>query len=346
MFSPVFDGNPLILRIGSDVMDTFDIAEARRALIEKYLQGNGLQPTTANNGTNKHSITTKENLRGRVVPIKAQGSRLPFFFLHGDWRGQAFYCFPLARDLEPDQPFYTIEPYTFEDLKYLPSIEEIAAIHLKSLRAVQPEGPYFLGGWCNGALIAYEVAHQLHAQGQQVSLLAMVDMMKPGRLRSIRRTVKIFCKLARLGQDKELDSFLLIRHIYRCLRYSHYRRLKASELSQANEQSEHKEAQSFFALAWLTLLFSASEGLRQDYESLVDWLNANYIPDPYTGPITFFWTDEDFLRRNRWSKSSKMGVPEVYFLPGNQITSRTEHLPAFAEQLNMCLSKAQKTKKN
>src|SRR6185503_2382423 len=54
-------------------------------------------------------------------------------------------------------------------------IEEMAAHYLEAIRSVQPDGPYLLGGWSMGGVVAYEMAQQLAAQGQQVSLLALLD---------------------------------------------------------------------------------------------------------------------------------------------------------------------------
>lgn len=61
----------------------------------------------------------------------------------------------------------------------------------------------------------------------------------------------------------------------------------------------------------------------------------------------FFWTDEEPHRRERWrtliAAKTKANEVEVHIIPGNHITSRTEHLPVLAERLRMCLSKAQAT---
>ena len=56
-----------------------------------------------------------------------------------------------------------------------PTLEVMAATHRESLRSLQPKGPYILGGFCNGAMIAYEMARQLHAEGETVDLLILID---------------------------------------------------------------------------------------------------------------------------------------------------------------------------
>src|SRR5438105_9094732 len=119
----------------------------------------------------------ERGVRTPVVPLHTGGSRRPFFFLHGHYLGTAHYCLPLARALGPDRPLYALDPYRLDDLAVPPPLEEIAATHLEALRAIQPAGPYLLGGFCNGGLVAYEMARQLHAAGQTVDLLVLMDPM-------------------------------------------------------------------------------------------------------------------------------------------------------------------------
>jgi thioesterase domain-containing protein len=110
-----------------------------------------------------------------LTAIHAGGSRLPFFFLHGDFNGGGFYSAALARHLGPDQPFYAIHPHGLDGRVMRLTIEAMAEDHLTSVRAVQPRGPYLLGGHCNGGLIALEMARRLLAEGDRVSLLAVLD---------------------------------------------------------------------------------------------------------------------------------------------------------------------------
>ena len=168
-----------------------------------------------------------------LVAIQTSGSSRPFFFLHGDYFNGAFYCFPLARNLGPEQPFYALEPYRFDVLEDPPTLGAMAAAHLESLRSIQSEGPYLLGGFCNGGLVAYEMARQLHAQGETVDLLVLIDPTLVSHRRPMRRAFDRFGKLMRLHQDEQLYWFLWLRHmyrylqhIYRYLRFPRYRRSK------------------------------------------------------------------------------------------------------------------------
>jgi thioesterase domain-containing protein/acyl carrier protein len=115
-----------------------------------------------------------------LVEIQASGSKPPFFCVHGHG-GHVLLFRNLARELGPDQPFYGIQavgldgrepPYT--------RFEDMARHYIEEMRSVQQNGPYFIGGYCLGGPVAYEMARQLHAQGEKVALLVMLDAFRPG----------------------------------------------------------------------------------------------------------------------------------------------------------------------
>ena len=72
-----------------------------------------------------------------------------------------------------ESPFLEI-PETF-DL----SIQEMATIFIRSIRRIQPQGPYLIGGWSAGSIYAYEVAHALMRAGETISALVILDMRAP-----------------------------------------------------------------------------------------------------------------------------------------------------------------------
>ncbi len=161
-----------------------------------------------------------------IIAIQAGEAKQPLFFLHGQWRGDAFYCYPLARALGKEQPFYAIPPYQLSDVTVAPTMEEIAATHIKALQSVQPYGPYTLSGWCNGALVAYEMARQLHAQGQAIDSLILVNpsaLTASWRLKSACKLISRIGRLLHLSLDKQLNCFLRLNHISLYLLYADYR---------------------------------------------------------------------------------------------------------------------------
>jgi thioesterase domain-containing protein len=82
----------------------------------------------------------------------------------------------LVRHLDEDQPVYGFQSQGLDGRqKILTSIKEMASHYITEMRSLQPDGPYYLGGYCMGGQIAYEMACQLHTMGQRVALLAMFD---------------------------------------------------------------------------------------------------------------------------------------------------------------------------
>jgi amino acid adenylation domain-containing protein len=114
-----------------------------------------------------------------LVPLQPAGDKPPFFCVHPVF-GVVLPYYELACHLGTDQPFYALQPYGLDGLHSpLTSIEEMADRYVTALRTVQPQGPYQLGGWSFGGLVAYEMAQQLHRAGEQVSLLAILDTLAP-----------------------------------------------------------------------------------------------------------------------------------------------------------------------
>ncbi|HEV7474838.1 MAG TPA: amino acid adenylation domain-containing protein [Pyrinomonadaceae bacterium] len=117
-----------------------------------------------------------------LVAIQPEGRKQPLFFVHPV--GGSVICYSgLARHLGLEQPFYGIQIPGLDGPTEEPltQIEAMAARYLEELRTVQSEGPYMLGGWSMGGVVAFEMAQQLRRQGQEVSLLALVDSRAPIR---------------------------------------------------------------------------------------------------------------------------------------------------------------------
>ncbi|HEU4322800.1 MAG TPA: amino acid adenylation domain-containing protein [Roseiflexaceae bacterium] len=110
-----------------------------------------------------------------LVAIQPKGNRRPFFCVHPV--GGNVLCYAeLARRLGDDQPFYGLQARGLEGGQP-PSdtIESMAALYIEAICAQQPAGPYLLGGWSLGGVVAYEMARQLQARGEEVALLALID---------------------------------------------------------------------------------------------------------------------------------------------------------------------------
>jgi len=110
-----------------------------------------------------------------LVPMQAHGTKPPLFLAHG-LTGNVLSFYRLRHYIQDDQPMYGIQAYGLSSGRAsLLSIPEMAAHYVQEVRAFQPDGPYYLGGFSGGGLLAYEMAVQLTAAGERVAFLALFD---------------------------------------------------------------------------------------------------------------------------------------------------------------------------
>lgn len=122
-----------------------------------------------------------------LVPIRPARpdlpARAPLFLIHSVG-GNVMNYRVLARALPADLPVYGLQAVGLDGVTApLTSIAAMAARYLDEILAVQPRGPYRLGGGSMGGVIAFEVARRLRALGQPVELLLMFDSAVPDLLR-------------------------------------------------------------------------------------------------------------------------------------------------------------------
>lgn len=141
-----------------------------------------------------------------MVAVKATGSRKPFFCIHG--RAEA-----LVRYMDEDQPFYWLHHKQDGKNNKDFSVEEIARLHLRDIKSVQPEGPYNLAGFSIGGMLACEIAHQLEQAGEQVALLTLFDPTPPRVTKSFQSRVQ---KLTR--SDGRITPQWIARKVFKVLR--------------------------------------------------------------------------------------------------------------------------------
>ncbi|AGY58438.1 non-ribosomal peptide synthetase [Gloeobacter kilaueensis] len=115
-----------------------------------------------------------------LVTLQPLGKELPFFCVHP--AGGGVLCLvDLARQSGAERPFYGLQvPAVDQEVELHASVESMAADYLQALRAVQPHGPYALGGYSMGAAVAFEMALRLEAEGERVAVLVVLDLAAPG----------------------------------------------------------------------------------------------------------------------------------------------------------------------
>ena len=110
-----------------------------------------------------------------LVPLNAKGSKPPFFLLHSHG-GNILEYHPLANLIKDDRPVYAIQcrgldGSPVEDM----DVEDMAATYLKEIRSIQPNGPYYLGGYCFGGYLSLEIAQLLKAEQEDVNLMVLIN---------------------------------------------------------------------------------------------------------------------------------------------------------------------------
>jgi thioesterase domain-containing protein len=208
----------------------------------------------------------------------------------------------------------------------------MAACYITAMQTVQLEGPYFLGGWSMGGLIAFEMAQQLHEQGQEVALLALLDARMPipdekfaeedfeARLlvdvdRYFGLSLDPQESLARLPKDELLTRVLE----------------QAKRASLIPQEIEISQAHRFIQL------------LKSDFRATQD-----YVLKRYPGRVTLFKASEELAGTSPdptlgWNEWAAGGV-EVHVVPGNHATMVYKpHVEVLAEKLRACLNQVQST---
>ena len=112
----------------------------------------------------------------RATVLRAGGSRPPFF-----WLSEPHAALSLVAEIGPDQPFITVALDLAEkqELSDSPRLADIGSRLVKLIRAQQPQGPYYVGGYCTSGIVAFEVASQLDAAGCEVGLVVMLHSTNP-----------------------------------------------------------------------------------------------------------------------------------------------------------------------
>jgi thioesterase domain-containing protein/acyl carrier protein len=165
--------------------------------------------------TNKHWAPPWSSL----VPLQPLGSKPPIFFAHG-WGGDVYSFLGLAQLLAPDQPAYGLQAVGLDgkSARHI-TVEDMAAHYVKEVRSFQPEGPYYLGGYSMGGVIAFEMAQQLHRLGQRVALLGLLDCVPIG----VIPWAVYALQMASYIPDRCLFHFRQWRELPRCERFDYFR---------------------------------------------------------------------------------------------------------------------------
>ncbi len=280
-----------------------------------------------------------------ILRVNDAGSRTPFFYLHGDLSGGGFYSMKLSRALGPDQPFYVMPPQDIRTLPAAPTIEEMAAAHLQALRAVRPKGPYVIGGFCIGGLVAFELARQIKTSGDTVEMLLIIDSAPESRmLRMLRRLA------SRMGSLCHWDDHEKVRRFGRWAIW-HTRLAQATSRESAGQapRSFSQRCGAVFDVLRNRLSFKkktpapvesgSSNQIERDLPSAFQWASAVYRPKPYDGPVALLLSEDVIGEESNPSREWQEFAPKttIVALPGSHLECITEHVETLAKEIQDCL---------
>jgi acyl-CoA synthetase (AMP-forming)/AMP-acid ligase II/thioesterase domain-containing protein len=261
-----------------------------------------------------------ENTEPTLVQIQPLGWAPPFFCVHG-LGGEVHSFAALARHLVPDQPLFGFRtPAEDGYLRPFSQIETMATHYVAEMRRVQPEGPYHLGGYSMGAVVAFEMCQQLRAQGQRAALLVLIDQSTPVLpSRHPGRTgpgyvVEFLANLPLWVRDELLyptTKGFLVR-LMRQLRVA--RRKISGSWSSDTPTSSGTQIASRFDVSRISEQF---RGVLEAHDVAVQ----KYVPRPYPGPATLIRARTRPLFRPHgddlgWGRYVQGGL-EVIRVPGN-----------------------------
>ncbi len=273
-----------------------------------------------------------------LVMINGGGSRKPFFCVHAAG-GNVLEYHDLARLLGPDQPFYGLqakgldgqsEPHT--------TIKEMAAHYLNELREVQPEGPYLLGGRSSGGTIAFEIACQLEAAGEEVALLALLDTFPAGYFKLLPGNSSLGQRLAR--RAKKWQSHLTN---LRGLNAADKVQYLATKLRYAPAKAKHKIYRRAYKI--YQKIGRPLPTVLKNIEEINFTAVKDYKPQIYSGDVTLLLASDltaDYDSKDGWRELVRGNI-ETHEIPGNHLNIIKEPgVRVLAEKLHESLSKAGK----
>jgi non-ribosomal peptide synthetase component F/thioesterase domain-containing protein/acyl carrier protein len=259
---------------------------------------------------------------GVLVPIQPHGDLPALFCVHG-LGGEVLSYYHLARCLGPRQPLIGIQAPPLPRLKArVEPLADLAARYLEAVREAQPRGPYHLGGYSYGSILAFEMARQLRSRGEAVGLVALLDGPSPlvARTAPERSDAAMLAAMARnLAVQSGCPLALAERDLAGL----------AERQAIAHILAELKRAALIpmeFELSWVDRMLRGAR--------LRDAALRCYQPSPYDGTLTLFRSTEVELDDSRAWREAGLAVSdrtlgwealstrpiEVHLIPGHHAT--------------------------
>jgi thioesterase domain-containing protein/acyl carrier protein len=280
-----------------------------------------------------------------LVPMRQEGTRPPLFLFHAHG-GNVLEYHALVQYMDKDQPVYAFQARGLngEPIENT-SVEQMARAFVEELRQFQPEGPYYLGGFCLGGLLALEAAQQLTADGQDVALVVMIQSM-PNEARYFRPSTFLLQRWWYRGRKRitlEVDN---LSHggkdyfLYRC-RNMWDRSLARTVIAFDNLRGERPADASRLARLYIF------EALGIKHKQAME----KYQPSAYGGDVLVFKASEQLsgLAADKWLGWCRYlhGNFDICEVPGHQQNlMREPNVKCLAGELDSHLKAAQQRRKS
>jgi acyl transferase domain-containing protein/thioesterase domain-containing protein/acyl carrier protein len=261
-----------------------------------------------------------------VVAIRREGSRLPLFVVSGVG-GHVIAFNGVTRYLGEDQPVFALQPQGLDGrAPFLTRVEDMAAYYVRALREVQPHGPYCLAGYSFGGFVVFEMAQQLHAAGETVSLLGLLDTIEWQYLERHRKSADLRQRFAMYK--------LRFRRVF----------LSENGLRPATNRAASVLTRKLYQLMYKLSLWSAPDV--PDLQTINRIAGSEYRPTFYPGRLTIFRSvsrslldgDDELLG---WGGLAAGGI-EIQDVAGSHLDMLSEpNVRMLAEKLRACLDRVQ-----
>jgi acyl transferase domain-containing protein len=270
-----------------------------------------------------------------LVPLqKAESDRPPFFLVAGMF-GNVLNLRHVATHLSADQPMWAIQARgLLGDDPPHETFEEAARDYLEEVRAVQPEGPYYLGGFSGGGITAFEMSRQLREAGEEVGLLVLLDSI-PAELPPLSWRDRLTVQWHRLRTQgpRYLGRWLVNR-----VRWEFEKREKRAEADGPRDLSPAEFRSGLIEQAFRRSLSRYRTGVHDGPITLIRPSQDHLVP--LAGGRFMLPSREIVDYENLWGPHTTQGV-RVEIVPGDHDSMVLEpNVRVLAARLQACLDEA------
>jgi len=274
-----------------------------------------------------------------LVAIEERGNKEPFFCVHPG-SGNVLCYVGLARQMGEEQPFYGLRDVTLdEEEQSYRSIEQMAGEYIEAIKEVQARGPYYVGGYSFGAMVAYEMAQQLRETGEGVGMVVLLDGVSPSESRERFRGADEAMLLAIIATEMRSEGGKTIKEMSEELRGKGKREQMREVMKYVMRGEEEEEGRG-------EEVWAGAEGyIERQLEVFKARIEAveRYEEKRYEGAVTLIMSGGgggEGEGAMGWEKVMGRGL-EVRRMRGGHATMLKEpEVEELGQQLKICLDKA------